>query len=56
MEEEANQHQGFGFEILIGEAIILRGRNLKELLTTARLMYPDRAIGIRRIYFNGKES
>lgn len=36
------------YEIRVDGVLILKGDNLDELITSAKLMYPDKAIGIRK--------
>jgi len=36
------------FEIYIGGALISKGDNLDKLITNAKIMYPNKPIGIRK--------
>jgi len=37
------------FEITVNGILILKGHNLDELISLAKLMYPDKPIGIKKI-------
>jgi len=51
MDEAVNQQVNMEFEIWVSGTIISKGSNLDELITSAKLMYPDKAIGIRKSHF-----
>ncbi len=36
------------YEIIVNERVILKGQDLDGLINMARLMYPDKSIGIRK--------